>query len=83
MVVWEKEIDEMCLIPRVDPSRTEKQKDVWKLQKMQTAITSLLFSSAVVRAGRYKTSSNPTQILSSRSQKTLLYKNCSDISDIK
>lgn len=54
----------LYFIPRKDLSRTEKQRDVWKLRWVKTAITNLLFSSAVVRAGRYKISSKTTDRLS-------------------
>lgn len=65
----------------MDLSRTEKQRDAWKLQRLMTVITNLLFSSVVVRAGRYSISSKTTERLVGMAQKTtvtepLLHKNC-------
>ncbi|XP_028427087.1 probable polypeptide N-acetylgalactosaminyltransferase 8 [Perca flavescens] len=55
---------------RMDLSRTEKQRDAWKLRRLMTAITNLLFSSVVVRDGRYNISSKTTERLVGMAHKT-------------
>lgn len=70
--VWKKSTNKMWFIDREEWSRTETQRDVWRLPSVPTTCTNWLFRSAVVNTGRYKMLSKTFERMTGRAQNAKL-----------